>query len=304
MSRTIPAAAGVALLLTVVASGSPAAPLKADRALPNCCGVNVRIPAAGDLNLTVVRFRGGRLPRPALTNLRRLPSGALVVAARRPLRKGRSEVWLGVVNRAQMSARTLSSVAEDTAVKFRVTGGRTLRRSSTIQLTHLAAWPAVPSSVCAGPSPRAVQAWDARTDLTVDAAALQPTWADYRRAACDIPLDPARAQKWGIPHGTFTITFKPPSSVIVRGSLSNDSAGFILKQLPAPVLLVKRDGCGWRSRGSEVVIECTGALAARQPIEFEVVFDRPVDRGSFALEPALGVTVGSVLYGPYSVAFG
>jgi hypothetical protein len=303
----------VALVLTVVASSSPAAPPRGDRALPGCCGVNVRIPAAGDLNLTVVRFRGRRLPRPALTNLRRLPSGALVVAARRPLANGRSEVWLGVVNRAQTSARALSAVADDTAVKFRVTGGRTLRRSATIALTHLSAWPARPPAVCSGitnltisgpSSPRPVQAWDARTDSPVEAASLLATWTDYVRAACDIPLDPARAEKWGIPHGRFTITLKPPSSIVVTGSVSNDSTGFVLKQLPATVLFVKRNGCGSRSRDSEHLIECSGDVAARQTIEFEVVFDRPVDRSSFALDPALGVTVGSVLYGPYSVAFG
>jgi hypothetical protein len=118
--RLIPAGAGLALVLTAAASGSPAAGSQPDRLLPNCCGVNVRIPAAGEISLTVVRFRGRRLPRPALTNLRRLPSGALVVAARRPLRNGRSEVWLGVVNRKQTSARTFVSAAEDTAVKFRV----------------------------------------------------------------------------------------------------------------------------------------------------------------------------------------
>jgi hypothetical protein len=90
----------------------------------------------------------------------------------------------------------------------------------------------------------------------------------------------------------------------VTGSVSNDSVGVVLRQLSAGITLVKRGGCAWYSRDAAhyTDIECRGDLAARQPIEFEVVFDRPVDRSSFVVEPALGVTVGSVLYGPFSVA--
>jgi hypothetical protein len=92
--------------------------------------------------------------------------------------------------------------------------------------------------------------------------------------------------------------------MVVTGSVSNDSVGVVLRQLSAGITLVKRGGCAWYSRDAAhyTDIECRGDLAARQPIEFEVVFDRPVDRSSFVVEPALGVTVAAVLYGPFLVA--
>jgi hypothetical protein len=306
--RLLSAGVGLAVVLTAAASGSHAARSQPDRMLPNCCGVNVRIPPGGEISLTVVRFRGRRVPRPALTNLRRLPSGALVVAARRSLRNGRSEVWLGVVNRKQTSARTLASAAEDTAVKFRVSGGSTLKRLSTIQLRNLAQWPARPPAVCNGitnetitgpQTPRPVQAWDARTDLPVPPL----TWPDYLRAACDLPLSPARAELWGIPHGMFTFTVKPPSSLLVTGTISEDSMGFVLTRLPEGITgLSGKDGgrCAPGTRGTEHFIACLAPIPAKQSIEIEAFFDKPVD--SFVFDPLLGVFVRNVEYGPFSVA--
>jgi hypothetical protein len=285
-------------------------------AAPKPVTVRVAVPPAGDANLTVVQIRG-RLPAlPRLTNLRRLPPSVLVLVATRQQRNGWSEVWLAVLTRGPGAARALASTDAPGGghAEFNMTGLKPrsgeLRRQSYLSVSD---WDASPPARCAAlnpdnrrdpRNPRFIRALDARTDQVIPLTADE--WFNIvLREACDQPISPGLAARWGIPHTDFSLRQPAPNEVALDGVISADSNGYLLTPVPAGIVGLRGSDaarCEAGSRGSEQYVLCAVTAPAGDRVELTLDYGRQVDAAQLRRARSAMFTRRNRQVGPFFVS--
>lgn len=279
--------------------------------------VRVATPAAGEANLAVVTFRGNLARRPALTNLRRLPSGILALAARRRLSNNRTQLWLAVLNRGPGATRTLASAGTRRQGDPMSTFLLNLRREGGIRSelrierhSSLFEWPAADPPIC-----RTV---DPRDPDNLRNPRLFADWGQQRLVddeldawfntlvlgLCNLAMNPVFVATLGVSHSDFTVVPTGLAQFILDGTISSSSRGYLITGLPSPaVRLGGADAprCQGGTRGAENFVLCATQKAAGAGVNLQVTTRDTIDASGLSSIRSAMFDMNSRQKGPYIV---